>query len=254
MAKTVSFNGQQYDFPDDATDDEISSILDKHDVGQQENTTEKQNNLPFLAKLGLSLAGSTQRPLKEVIPERMSALGRGVTEIGQGAKQAYLLGKEGLGLGNKGDAANYTEQVNRETQGWNKTPAANDEYNKLITEIPKMLLMGGPLGVEGNLLKRIITSGIIGGVVGGLKFDPTGNNERIGNATQGAAINAALPLVPEAPALVGKALNELRPTNLLEKFIKTNLGKKELLRNLEVTKGTSTGLGDRYKNSFHRRK
>src|ERR1700753_2575851 len=244
MAKTISFNGQQYQFPDDASDEEISSSLEEHHApSAMDQKKQDLNELPFLARLGLSLAKSGTRPINEVFPERMAALGRGGTEIGQGAKQAYLLGKEKLGYGNPGEAEKYTSDVMNESNVWNDSPQAKDPYNQLITAIPSALLMGGPAGAEAKLLTKILASGATGGIAGGSKFAPNAN-DRIGNIVEGSAISAAIPIIPKVPSLIGKAINEARPTNLLARFIKSPLSEKELARNLEVAKGTQTGLGD----------
>lgn len=144
----------------------------------------------------------------------------GLTKGGQ--KVAHLL------YGNRVPTIDVDEVYSKVGSG------KNDKLGNLVKGIGEYLpyaIAGGP-----SALGQITA----GGVAGASLSDPNQRNLLgiLPNGSSGAAIEgAALNAIPLG---IGKILETLRPSNLF----RGNLTPDELKRNLEITQGTETGLGD----------
>lgn len=120
-----------------------------------------------------------------------------------------------------------------------RSPRVMEDVSKMIGYEPK--------GIE-NLFETsgqyapsmaLAPSGLLSQILVGGGYGALQNPE---HPVYGAAEGAALPF---SLNLAGKALQgKLTPSNVLSKLVKSPLSEQELLRNLEVSKGTKTGLGD----------
>lgn len=206
------------------------------------------DKLPASARFALNAMISREMnkklPLKERGQEAMASLGRGFVDVGEGAKQAYLAGKEAIGAGEPGELADYTRKAQEERDFFGRTHAGRDPMNQTLREAAAstpLLATGGALGAEAGILRKMLMSGMTNAGVGATQFMPEGQSRAL-NTAKYAGIGAALPLAPEV--LVPGEHNLLNPTNLLSRVLKSPLSEKELMRNLEVAKGTETGLGE----------
>ncbi len=197
-------NGVVHSFPDEATPEMMAQALG---VSYSPNTEPEQQSslidkLPFMPKFALDAAISHAMnknvPLSERRQRAQAALGRGFMNIPEGLKQAYLAGKEKIGMGEPGEYEDYTKKIEGERKSFEQTPAGRDPFNKYLTELSEStpwLLAGGPMGVETSLLKKMLMSGATGAAVGATKFVPQGGS-RLLNTVVGGTANAAIPAIP----------------------------------------------------------
>ncbi len=200
---------------------------------------EKKPELPWQLKALLSFGMNRNKPLSQGIPERAAAAGRGITDIGEGIKQAGLAGGEMIGAVPQGRADQYTAEKQKERELYEATPGAQDPLTQFIRSATSSLPLAAalsPLALEGGALAKIGSGAASGAGMEALKFTPKEQSRSL-NALIGGTLGAAIPGVPAA-------LKELTPSSLVARLVGSNLGHKELARNLEVTAGTQTGLGD----------
>jgi hypothetical protein len=214
MAKLRKYEGQVYSFPDDATDQEIYSHL------------EKNHESPQLRDLKTALGYG--EPLKnpiEAIKHVVAGLGKTGQEIGK-------LGMEAIGR-TPGEDINYDEILGI------KNPNAAGRFIEGMSAY-------GPFGKAASLLRstkfipQLAAQTAAGGAFGLTQGQPGQENGfgllpqgKTGSALEGALINA----LTHGGA---NALEAMRPSNLL----RGNLSPEELSRNSLITHGTETGLGD----------
>lgn len=103
---------------------------------------------------------------------------------------------------------------------------------------PSMALPAADIGIAGKAISKIPGIGgylekAAGNIIPQSAFGSTQTENPLVGAGEGAITGAV------APAIEG-AINSLRPSQ----FLRGNLSPEELAKNLEITKGTNTGLGD----------
>lgn len=198
-----------------------------------------KKDLPFILRMALGIGADAQRPVKDVAKERFAGMGRGFTDVGEGIKQASLGVGEKTGMVDPGRYDEYTRQVDAERKLYEETPAGRNPVTQAVRSASSsapMMAAFGPLGMEGGLLAKMLTGAATGAGLEGASFTP-GNESKALNMVKGATIGAAIPGVPAIA-------RELTPTSLISRLVGSELSPKELARNLEVTAGTQTGLGD----------
>lgn len=211
MSRTVRAEGQLYKFPDDATDQEISDHLEKIHVNQP--LQDLKNALG--ADVGL------QNPIG-IVKHYIAGMGKAGQNIGKTAVEA--MGRT------PGKDVDYDELLGIT----NPTPAG-----KFIEGMAGYSPFGKAAGLASRALPRLAAETAAGGAFGytqgeegqqNLPYMPEGKG---GSATQSALLNAII----HGAAKTGESV---RPSKLL----RGNLSPEELQHNLEITKGTETGLGD----------
>ncbi len=180
---------------------------------------------PYHLKMVEKFLESSNHPLKEVLKQRFQALGRGFTDVGEGAKQLYLGAKEGMGYAPPGTQDKYTQEREAERNFYNTTPAGKDPYAQLIrgaaASSPELALAPALRGA--SLLGKMIKGAALGGAAGTAQYvEP--NNTRAWNALVGSTVGTALPVALEAPNLIkslvkgtGKLKNAFKDISPLEK-------------------------------------
>lgn len=193
--------------PSYVTDPDLINILNKKAGINIDTDNKLVENLPWVFKQGLGLIPSLSKPLKESIPERTQALGRGLSEIGQGAKQLYL-----EQFGKPGEAEKYTKEKEAEKQFYETTPASKDYLSNLIrknvSSLPEYVALGVPFAGETGLLSKMLLSGGSLGTAKGSEFVPEGES-RLMNVVKGTAEGAAFPLVLKTPELLIKGAEKI---------------------------------------------
>lgn len=178
---------------------------------------------------------------------RAQALGRGFTDVGEGIKQAFLQGSEALGFTPKGSTQQYTRQKDAERNFYNQSPAGQDKFSDLLrsgaSQSP-MAALGTILGSEAPLIQKALSSGGANALIGSSQYVPEGDSRKRNAVTYGA-LGATAPLVePILGDVIPRIGNELTPSRLAARIIGSPLSEEELLRNLEASSGTQTGLGN----------
>lgn len=206
-------------------------------------------NLPKLAKEALRIAPGVmlgRKNPKQALSNRATATGQGFKDIGQGISQATRQLGEATGLNAPGSTLAYTRKKDAEHRAYENSQAGKDPFAQLFRSAASSspyLALGPIFGSEAALLAKMGLSGAANAGLNSLEYVPEGES-RGRNALVGGAIGAGLPLIPEAPRLAEAGFNALRPTSLMGRFLSSPLSREELARNLEVTAGTPTGLGN----------
>jgi len=200
---------------------------------------------------------------KQALKNRGGAVVQAGRELGQSAKQLGMAGGEMVGLVSPESYAGYTRDVENQRREYDQSPAGQDKYAGLLktgVESTPYLALGPVLGGELGLLSQMGRGAALTGAIEGSRFVPEGESRTL-NTLKGMTFGAAAPLIEPALGLtadaivgagnvtmrdIGRALNpsNLRPSRLMENFATSPLSNEQLLRNLEVTQGTGTGLGE----------
>ncbi len=158
----------------------------------------EQIKLPLAARIMFG-EGLSPNPWHVKIPARARAVGQGIRELYQGAKQLGEGVGESFGLLPEGTQANYTKQVDEQRKAYEQTPGARDPLASIlrgqVNELP-MYAAFGPLGSRMGLLKKMLAGGGIGAGAGATKYVPRGEDRGI-NVVKGTAEGAGAPLVFE---------------------------------------------------------
>jgi hypothetical protein len=234
----VEHNGQIHQFPAEATPDQIAKALGVNYAAQRPSPPEQQE-MPFLMKLGQALMTPAPAHLFNVerLGKQFEGFKRGLKDIPEGYEQLFLEKT------NPELAKQYTNRIQQERNAYGNTPAGQDMLAGMTRSLTGNVLpfaLGGVGGALGRGLATRMLGGAIGGGIGGYqKFIPEGES-RLTEAMKEASLNAAFPMIGEIPSLA----KNLSPANVVAKLAKSPLSVKELLRNIEATSGTQTGLGD----------
>jgi hypothetical protein len=132
------------------------------------------------------------------LERKMVGLGRGLTDVGEGIKQKFLQAKEFIGAGNKGDASQYQKEVDQERKFYQSTPYGQSSDAKLARLAAQTApYMAIPGGVQGSLLRRMLTGGLGGTTTGALQYVPEGGSGLL-NTVLGGTIGSSAPLLMKA--------------------------------------------------------
>lgn len=168
---------------------------------------------PWLLKKALEFVPSMKRPLGQQFSENMANVGRGLTEIGQGAKQAGIGAGEYLGVIPYGTQAKYTEGTEAERKAFEETSAGKDPYGKAlrsnVQQAPFMAAASLPILGEAGALMKVLLGGVGGGTAKGLEYRQPGE-DRPTEILKGGAEGALMNLIPEIPGLVGSAVSKTK--------------------------------------------
>jgi hypothetical protein len=165
---------------------DISQLSDEQleAISNQGKVEPKKEGIPTWAKAALA------------IPAVVEGAKQGLRQVGQGAKQIYLKGTEGLGFQPEGTAADYTKQVQTQRDDFDKKNVLNilmptaTGYGKFIGETAPYVAVPG--GVAGGLLRRLGTGMAAGAGIGASQFVPEGGS-RTFNTVTGAALGGLIP-------------------------------------------------------------
>ena len=185
---------------------------------QNTQSASQQGELPLPLQVGMSL----MKPMGVSIPERTQALKRGAQDIGEGAKQAYLTIAEKLGHKPQGTTADYTSQVQKGREEYEKTEGAKDILSQLlrggVAHAPSFALGGLGAGIGKNLLMRMLGTGA--GAASGSSIDFLEDpNKRFEHMLQSGAVGTAIPAIPALGRGIGSVAKKLNPAQLSAKNI-----------------------------------
>jgi hypothetical protein len=236
----VEHEGKIHEFPSEATPEMIAKALN---VTYRPKVMQEQDNVPMSLKLLMSL----QKPLSVSIPERASALKRGIQDIGEGLKQGYLTLGEHAGYKPKGTTEEFTREAEQGRKEYEQSPEGQDILAQIlrggISNAPSFMLGGIGMGIGKNILAKMMGSGVGSAIGAGGSFIPK-PEERAEHMIKSGAIGAAIPGAYAVGAKAIPAIKEaLSPTSLISKFAKPGYSKEEILRNMEAAAGTETGVG-----------
>lgn len=96
------------------------------------------------------------------LSEQLIGAGRGFTELGQGAKQTYL-----MATGTPEESEAYTQQILAEQQAWEASPVggSNDaQAFKFLAQAAPGLVIPGSIGA--SAVSKVATAGALGGLYG----------------------------------------------------------------------------------------
>jgi hypothetical protein len=205
MVHQVKYNGTLHEFPDEATPEMMSEALGLNQ--KKSNSSKKQ--FPVME----FVSGKNQiNPLDAIksVLIGMGKAGQNINEIGY-----ELAGKESPVSSKKIDI--------RKTFKGNENPSMLENLLEGAGQYSPIIASGG-LGILPEI------------GLGALYGSSQDTENRLGGALKGG-LGASLPLIGKG---VSKTYNALKPSNLF----RGNLTEEQLLKNLELTKGTETGLGD----------
>lgn len=205
----MAINWEQYAIDDEQTNKKPNEVdWEQYSVAPEKSNMQENENekIPFLANLGLKLAQSYMRPAKEAVPERITAMGRGFQDIGEGLKQLYL-----EKFGSPEAAKDYTNRVQAERKFYEqKMPhdVLSDTLRSVASSSPYAI--GGPETLLGkNLLSRVLAGGITGSTVGGSQFVPEGQS-RLSNILEQGLTGAGVSLIPSLPSILKSASKSVK--------------------------------------------
>lgn len=138
--------------------------------------------LPEIIKMMLGYAPSMTKPMGQAMRERAVGMGRGFTELGQGAEQLFGAGDS---------AARERERRIYETMPESKDPMAN-LFREEAANLPMSIAEIAPFMRQMSMLKRIMTGVGAGAAGGALQYGEEGAS-KAWQATKGAAKAGALP-------------------------------------------------------------
>lgn len=151
--KLYSQHGSNYE------DMSKSDFFKKFGVPLKEKTL--ADNVPFKIRNAGNVNVFNESPLK--LSEGVSALGRGVLDVGQGLKQAIGDVGEHYGALPPGTVKSYTEEANKGREEYAATPAGKSLSGQFLRESPGTLLpafLGMPsLGAESMLARMMWGAG-----------------------------------------------------------------------------------------------
>lgn len=183
---------------------------------------------PDMARAELArrkMASSTQQDLLNNLADKTStadalkiSAGRGMMDIIQGAKQLGLQGAEKIGMAKLGTSETYRKKVNDELALYQSL-----EENKPLTTLAGRIAGGVVATLPASAISAPARLGMVGkamasgagqgAAVGGLQFDPTGE-ERLQNIAIGGALGGA---IPAAGAGIGRVVKGKANTGSVEK-------------------------------------
>lgn len=231
MVQRVNVNGVIHQFPDEATPQMIAEALGVQppdDVAQTNTSTPQKSKAQELGQMSIDA-------LKGALSGGITGLGKGGEFIAKALTGGYAPSGDIEGLANKLVPTNDSTATNIGKGVGSYAPYALMGGASLLPD-----LTGGTITkIIGNILAKPgqLAAGALSGAAN------TGDNESnlfgfLPSGKTGGAIESAL-----LNALTGgaaKGLEALRPSNVL----RGTLSPEQLNRNLNVTSGTETGLGD----------
>lgn len=241
MAKIYEFEGQTYELPDDATEQELHDFI----LGPQ-NQPNAQGGAPSgsqwdqfrQAEKDLTGNRTPVDTIRDLLSGAATGLGQGGKVISEqlgkipGTKQLgqYVQGKTGISVPDV--------DVEQQFEGLSSpNKSIGGEFAKGIGSYLPYGMMGGP-GLAGQL---------IGGAAHGYATTPENEESMFGEGREGGATKGALVNALTHGAF--KGIEALRPSKLL----RGNLSPEELKANLSAAEGTPTGLGSVIESPFLQR-
>jgi hypothetical protein len=206
---------QQYDLSEFGTQHEEPSY-DLSEFGAQGSSAPKANQqyaklpegLPWYMKMMMS-PNFMKNPI-QAAPERVKAVGRGLQDIGEGAKQVYL-----ENFGEPGQAEDYTERKEAGRKSYEESNQGRDPLLQMLrghtANLPEYAA-GAVMLPEAGLLKQMLAGGIAMGTAKHGEFVPKGESRAL-NTAEGVLIGAGVPAAFKAvetgaglvKSVVGKA-------------------------------------------------
>jgi hypothetical protein len=196
---------------------------DLSEFGQTSNVNKEGNafkNMPPLMQFMAKAFPNLKKPVSQGFPEKAAAMGRGFTDIGQGAKQAALQVGELLGSSKPGSAEKYTKQTNAERAQYEKTPESQDVLNKTIrsaTAMSPLFAFGLPAATAETLAGKALWGGLGGAAQGTTEFLPDEKNrqakivERAGEGTALGVLPSVASKAMEGPAYIKSLFSKADP-------------------------------------------
>jgi hypothetical protein len=209
MARLVKIDGAIHSFPDDATDDDISSALSEpKSVQANQQITEKTPQYPGAGQValtalsqiaGFSKPSQTPPSVQEVgqlAEGSVYGLGKGTREMYEGMRQGGLGVGETLGLNAPGAQQRYTQEtipVRQEREQFVASQPATFQSGTsagtFTAKVAPAFLIRQPQAAFG----RIAAGAGVGGATGFMDFVDEGSNEsRAVNTGVGALIGAGI--------------------------------------------------------------
>lgn len=232
MAITIKDVRQKYPDYEDLSDQELADKLH----------SKYYSDLPkedFYRNIGLNKGSENpeEDQKKSLMSDFKSILKNEISDYPEPVNPLSFVNDIGIGLGKAGQGiastltGGYAPTVNFDEMSLNKNPKIQNKLIQGLAQYAPFALAGG--------------SGLIGQLAAGAGFGATQtapNEENAGGflpsgKTGGAIESALINLLTHG---AGKGLEALRPS----KLFRGNLSPEELQRNLDITKGTETGLGD----------
>ena len=210
-ASAISGTAQAAEPPDlsQMSDADLLAAIRGHgqssqDAGAQSLRDRSTLKINPTAILGIDTTFDTGVPLSGTVNDKLSRIGKGMLDVGQGIKQAWL-----MGTGKPGEAQAYTDDVRAENERYEasrKADAGGDpgvDWSRIAGNVvatsPVMLIPGGAAATVGGRA----ASGAAGGALasGSMFSDDASIEARAGQAGMGAALGGM------APVAISKLIN-----------------------------------------------
>lgn len=140
------------------------------------------------------------------------ALGRGMLDVGQGAKQLLLRGADAISIipGGAHLADKYTQEVEQERAGYDQAGLRKDSPKTAIAGrfLGNVAAMPLPAGKGATLLSKVLGGATAGAATGAIQFVPEGGS-RLQNTALGAVVGGVLPGVIQAGKVTVGAVKDL---------------------------------------------
>lgn len=216
---------KKYDYSEfgDSSKKSAPAKYDYSEFGHKSNMSKEGNafeNMPPLFQFMAKVFPNMKKPVSQGFPEKATAMGRGFTDIGQGAKQAGLQVGEHLGAVQPGSAEKYTQQANAERDQYEKMPGSQDVLNKTIrsaTQMSPLLAFGLPAAGAETLAGKALWGGLGGAAEGTTEFLPDEKNrqakiiERAGEGTALGVLPSVANKAIEGPAYIKSLFSKANP-------------------------------------------